>query len=114
MGSVLGVRLAARLHRVPANSVKSPSATRASLPSAYTVALWNLAGNSAMDRAALEGRLRHAIASEDGDEEDQLNGVLRMLGAHVPDENQLPLFGKPPAGQRSKLDARLARRRNGA
>jgi hypothetical protein len=67
-----------------------------------------------MDRAALEGRLRHAIASEDGDEEEQLNGVLRMLGAHVPDKESAPLFGKPPAGQGSKLDARLARRPNGA
>ena len=55
-----------------------------------------------MDRAALEGRLRHAIASEDGDEEEQLNGVLRMLGAEIPDKNQLPLFGKPPAGQEPK------------
>jgi len=67
-----------------------------------------------MDRAALERRLRHAIASEDGDEEEQLNGVLRMLGVHVPDKDQLPLFSKPPAGQGSKLDARLARRPNGA
>jgi hypothetical protein len=40
--------------------------------------------------------------------------VLRMLGAHVPEKNQLPLFGKPRAGQGSKLDARLARRPNGA
>jgi hypothetical protein len=57
-----------------------------------------------MDKAAL-GRLRQAIAAEDGDEEEQeqqLNGVLRMLGAQVPDENQLPLFGKPPAGQEPK------------
>ena len=57
-----------------------------------------------MDKAAL-GRLRHAIAAEDGDEEEQeqqLNGVLRMLGAEIPDKTQLPLFGKPPAGQEPK------------
>ena len=46
---------------------------------------------------------REAIAAEDGDEEEQqLNGVLRMLGAEIPDKNQLPLFGKPPAGQQPK------------
>jgi hypothetical protein len=28
--------------------------------------------------------------------------VLRMLGAEIPDKNQLPLFGKPPAGQEPK------------
>jgi hypothetical protein len=55
-----------------------------------------------MDNAAL-GRLRQAIAAEDGDEEEQqLNGVLRMLGAEIPDKNQLPLFGKPAAGQEPK------------
>jgi hypothetical protein len=56
----------------------------------------------AVDEAAL-GRLRHAIAAEDGDEEEQLNGVLRMLGAAIPDENQIRLFGKAPAGQAPKL-----------
>jgi hypothetical protein len=25
-----------------------------------------------------------------------------MLGAEIPDKNQLPLFGKPPAGQEPK------------
>jgi hypothetical protein len=62
-------------------------------------------GNSvqAVDKAALVGRLRHAIAAEDGDEEEQLNGVLRMLGAAIPDENQIRLFGKAPAGQAPKL-----------
>jgi hypothetical protein len=57
-----------------------------------------------MDKAAL-GRLRRAIAAEDGDEEEQeqqLNGVLRMLGAQIPEKTQLPLFGKAPAGQAPK------------
>jgi hypothetical protein len=45
-------------------------------------------------------RLRRAIAAEDEEEEEeQLIGVLRMLGAEIPDKNQLPLFGKAPAGQ---------------
>ena len=52
-----------------------------------------------MDEAAL-GRLRDAIATEDVDEEEQLKGVLRMLGAEIPDETQLPLFGKRPSGAR--------------
>ena len=50
----------------------------------------------AVDEAAL-GRLRHAIAAEDGDDEEQLHGVLRMLGAEAPDKTQIPLFGKAPA-----------------
>jgi len=49
----------------------------------------------AVDEAAL-GRLRNAIAAEDVGEEEQLKGVLRMLGAEIPDETQLPLFGKRP------------------
>ena len=53
---------------------------------------------TAVDEAVL-GRLRHAIAAADGDEEEQLNGVLRMLGAEAPDKNQLPLFGKAPGDQ---------------
>ena len=45
-------------------------------------------------------RLRHAIAAEDEDEEEeQLIGVLRMLGAEIPDKNQLPLFGKTRPGR---------------
>jgi hypothetical protein len=36
----------------------------------------------AVDEAAL-GRLRDAIATEDVDEEEQLKGVLRMLGAEI-------------------------------
>jgi hypothetical protein len=43
-------------------------------------------------------RLRRAIAAEDEEEEEeQLIGVLRMLGAEIPDKKQLPLFGKAPA-----------------
>jgi hypothetical protein len=43
-------------------------------------------------------RLRRAIGTEPQDlgEQEQLNGVLRMLGAEIPDENQLPLFGSRP------------------
>jgi hypothetical protein len=53
-----------------------------------------------VDEAAL-GRLRLAIAVEDGDEEElQLHGVVRMLGAEVPVEKQMPLFGKPAADPR--------------
>ena len=44
-------------------------------------------------------RLRHAISAEDEDEEEQLIGVLRMLGAEIPDKNQLPLFGKTAASE---------------
>jgi len=51
-----------------------------------------------VDEAVL-ARLRRAIATEDGDEEKQLIGVLRMLGAEAPDKNQLPLFSKAPGGQ---------------
>ena len=43
-------------------------------------------------------RLRHAISAEDEDEE-QLIGVLRMLGAKIPDKNQLLLFGKTRPGR---------------
>ena len=43
---------------------------------------------------AVIARLRHAIAVEAEDDEKQLNGVLRMLGAEIPANKQLPLFGK--------------------
>ena len=56
----------------------------------------------AVDEAALLGRLRDAITAEDVDEEEQLKGVLRMLGTEIPDDSQLPLFGKAPAGPRPK------------
>jgi hypothetical protein len=36
-------------------------------------------------------RLRAAIVAEDGDEE-QLDGVIRMLGAVAPEREQLPLL----------------------
>jgi hypothetical protein len=36
-------------------------------------------------------RLRAAIVAEDGDEE-QLNGVIRMLGAVAPENDQLPVL----------------------
>jgi hypothetical protein len=49
--------------------------------------------------------LRQAITS-DGGEEEQLNGVLRMLGAETPSKNQLPLFGKAPAGQAPRATAK--------
>jgi hypothetical protein len=52
----------------------------------------------AVDEAVLS-RLRNAIASEEGDEEEQLSGVLRMLGAETCDKTQLPLFGKASSAQ---------------
>ena len=52
----------------------------------------------AVDEAVLD-RLRLAIGVEAGGEEEQLNGVLRMLGAKIPDRNQISLFAKAPAGQ---------------
>ena len=48
-----------------------------------------------MDEAVL-ARLRDAIAAENVDEEEQLKGVLRMLGEEIPEQNQLLLFGKRP------------------
>jgi hypothetical protein len=48
-----------------------------------------------VDEAAVD-RLRQAITAhpEDVDEEEQLTGVLRMLGAVIPDKSQLALFQK--------------------
>jgi hypothetical protein len=49
-------------------------------------------------------RLRHAIAAEDEEEEKQLNGVLRMLGAEIPDKHQLPLFVRKAPARRTPPD----------
>jgi hypothetical protein len=51
----------------------------------------------AVDEAVI-ARLRRAIAVDEEDDEKQLNGVLRMLGAEVPNSKQLPLFGKLRSG----------------
>jgi hypothetical protein len=51
----------------------------------------------AVDEAVI-ARLRRAIAVEEEDDEKQLNGVLRMLGAEIPDKKQLTLFGKGRRG----------------
>jgi hypothetical protein len=48
-----------------------------------------------MDEAVL-ARLRDAIVAEDVDEEEQLKGVLRMLGEKIPEQNQLHLFKGSP------------------
>ncbi len=56
-----------------------------------------LVGNPviATDEAVL-ARLRDAIAAEDVDGEEQLKGVLRMLGEEILEQNQLHLFkGRP-------------------
>jgi hypothetical protein len=56
-----------------------------------------LVGNAgtAVDETVL-ARLRDAIAARDVDEEEQLKGVLRMLGEEIPEQNQLHLFkGRP-------------------
>jgi hypothetical protein len=50
-----------------------------------------------VDEAAVT-RLRRAIGNEPEHlrKDEQLDGVLRMLGAEVTDQNQLELFGKRP------------------
>ena len=48
--------------------------------------------SAAVDKVRL--RLRDAIDPGNVDEEEQLNGVLRMLGEEIPEQNQLLLFGK--------------------
>ena len=60
--------------------------------------LENVVGNPAraVDEGVI-GRLRDAIAAEDVHEE-QLKGVLRMLGEAIPEEHQLSLFGTKPDG----------------
>jgi hypothetical protein len=60
-----------------------------------------VASVNALDEAVLS-RLRRAITAQAGGEEEQLNGVLRMLGAEIPAETQVPLFGQGPAGQAPK------------
>jgi hypothetical protein len=50
--------------------------------------------SAAVDKVRL--RLRDAIDPGNADEEEQLNGVLRMLGEEIPEQNQLLLFGKRP------------------
>jgi hypothetical protein len=51
-----------------------------------------------VDEAA-RGRLRHAILAEDGNEE-QLNGVIRMLGEKTHAEDRLALFSEARAERR--------------
>ena len=53
---------------------------------------------AAVDDVRLRLRLRDAIDASDLDEEEQLNGVLRMLGEEIPEQNQLPLFVKGRSG----------------
>ena len=51
----------------------------------------------AVDEAVI-ARLRRAIVVGEEDDETQLNGVLRMLGAEISDKKQLTLFGKGRRG----------------
>ncbi len=74
--------LARGIEASPANSDKSRSATRRLVSLGYTVDGLPAMETSvrAVDEAVL-GRLRLAIDAEAGNEEEQLDGVLRMLGA---------------------------------
>ncbi len=74
--------LARGIEASPANSDKSRSATRRLVSLGYTVDGLPAMETSvrAVDEAVL-GRLRLAIDGEAGNEEEQLDGVLRMLGA---------------------------------
>jgi hypothetical protein len=58
----------------------------------------SVAGSVESVDVAVIARLRHAIAVEEEDDEKQLKGVLRMLGAEIPDNTQLPLFGERRPG----------------
>jgi hypothetical protein len=49
-------------------------------------------GNAAVDEVRC--RLRDAIAAGELDEEEQLRGVLRMLGEKIAEQDQLLLFGE--------------------
>lgn len=53
-------------------------------------------GNPGAVVEELRRRLRNAIAAEDADEEEQLKGVLRMLGKEIAEQDQLPLFRARP------------------
>jgi hypothetical protein len=61
-----------------------------------------LVGNSSAAADEVRLRLRGAIAASDVDEEEQLNGVLRMLGEEIPEQNQLPLFDKRRAAKHER------------
>jgi hypothetical protein len=54
----------------------------------------SLAGRPVTALDEVRRRLRDAIAAENADEEEQLKGVLRMLGKEIPEQDQLPLFSE--------------------
>jgi hypothetical protein len=103
-GRVVGITSSLTDSRAESKRVpQTPSSPGRAAALGCTVGSVDLAGNSvrALDEAVLS-RLRHAIAAQAGGEEEQLNGVLRMLGAKIPAANQVPLFGKAAAGQAPK------------